>query len=167
MREVDVLLLLLDELQKGSRYDDAALRRLRSAFAQEHAPLHARLRSRMAGNTFRRAPAKIAKAAEQLKGDDRRGTTPGWRWAIEARVSHRAAALKAAIESAGAVYLPDRVHVVRITLKKLRYAVEVARDVSTDTRFADAVSLLRRVQLSEQRLHAPEQRHRVGKARVG
>ena len=36
----------------------------------------------------------------------------------------------AAIEDAGAVYLPERLHAVRIALKKLRYAVELAAEIA-------------------------------------
>ena len=39
------------------------------------------------------------------------------------------AGLKVAIETAGPVYLPDRVHAVRIALKKLRYAIELAEQL--------------------------------------
>jgi len=35
-----------------------------------------------------------------------------------------------AIHDAGAVYLPERLHVVRVALKKLRYALELANEVS-------------------------------------
>ena len=49
----------------------------------------------------------------------------GWQWAVEARVARRAAALKHAIDEAGSVYLPERLHAVRIALKKLRYGLEL------------------------------------------
>jgi CHAD domain-containing protein len=40
----------------------------------------------------------------------------------------RATQLRDAIANASAVYLPDRLHDVRIALKKLRYAVELASE---------------------------------------
>jgi CHAD domain-containing protein len=53
-----------------------------------------------------------------------------WRWAVDAQVANRAAALGAAIAEAGAMYLPERLHQVRIALKKLRYAVELSAELS-------------------------------------
>jgi CHAD domain-containing protein len=44
---------------------------------------------------------------------------------MDARVAKRASALKEAIDRAGTVYLQERLHAVRIALKKLRYAVEL------------------------------------------
>ena len=46
---------------------------------------------------------------------------------LRARLATRAAAVHAAVESAGALYAPEPLHAVRIATKKLRYAVEVAR----------------------------------------
>ena len=48
------------------------------------------------------------------------------------RVARRAASLKAAIDEAGAVYLPERLHAVRIAVKKLRYAVELEHEIAGD-----------------------------------
>jgi CHAD domain-containing protein len=46
------------------------------------------------------------------------------------RAARRAVRLREAIESAAGLYLPDRLHEVRIAVKKLRYAMEVARELS-------------------------------------
>jgi hypothetical protein len=46
-------------------------------------------------------------------------------WVMEARMIHRATKAKAAIEAAGTIYVPDRLHRTRIELKKLRYTMEV------------------------------------------
>jgi CHAD domain-containing protein len=45
------------------------------------------------------------------------------------RVARRAVRLSAAIEWAGAVYLADRLHAVRVAAKKLRYALEIDREL--------------------------------------
>jgi CHAD domain-containing protein len=57
------------------------------------------------------------------KADTRPGTR-GWQWALGARVARRASALRAAIDTAGG--WSERLHKVRIALKKLRYAVELS-----------------------------------------
>ncbi len=46
------------------------------------------------------------------------------------RAARRAVSLQAAIENAGGIYLPDRLHQVRIAVKKLRYVLEIARELS-------------------------------------
>ncbi len=42
----------------------------------------------------------------------------------------RARKLRAAIERAGGIYLADRLHRVRIEAKKLRYALEIQRELT-------------------------------------
>ena len=50
-----------------------------------------------------------------------------WRWVVEARVARRASHVLAALGDAGTVYVPERLHAVRIAMKKLRYTAELAR----------------------------------------
>ena len=76
----------------------------------------------------------------------RRGTDTaksGWRWAIDARVAKRASRLRAAIDEAGAVYLPERLHDVRLAIKKMRYALELGADASGARREPDLRALTR------------------------
>ncbi len=48
-----------------------------------------------------------------------------------AQSAFRAKTLKAAIDHAGGIYLADRLHRVRIEAKKLRYALEIQRELTT------------------------------------
>lgn len=68
-----------------------------------------------------KAAGRVAARAERERGVDARR----WRWAAEARLARRARALAGAIEAAGPFYVPERVHQVRIALKKLRYGIEL------------------------------------------
>jgi CHAD domain-containing protein len=52
------------------------------------------------------------------------------RAAARRRAARRADRLRAAIERAAGIYLPDRLHEVRVAAKKLRYALEMVRQVS-------------------------------------
>src|ERR1700674_1882218 len=72
-----------------------------------------------------------------------RARSPAWRWAVDARVSRRASTLKAAIGEAGAVYLPERIHRVRLALKKLRYGVELATETAGIRESSDLATLKR------------------------
>jgi CHAD domain-containing protein len=74
---------------------------------------------------------RIAGKLERVAGDlEEQKASRSWQWALDARVTHRALALKTALAEAGALYLPERLHVVRIALKKLRYACEVGAEAS-------------------------------------
>ena len=57
------------------------------------------------------------------------GPERAWLSTLEARLARRAGRVRAAIEATGAVYVPERLHGVRIAAKKLRYAAELAADV--------------------------------------
>src|SRR5436190_24170080 len=59
------------------------------------------------------------------------------------RMAMGAARLQAAIDKAAGIYLPDRLHDVRIAVKKLRYAMEVARDLSGSRATARILTLKR------------------------
>jgi CHAD domain-containing protein len=74
------------------------------------------------------------------------------RWAIDARVAQRSARLNEAMIAAGAVYLPERLHDVRIASKKLRYALELWERLRGE-RNTPPVRALKRVQALLGRMH--------------
>jgi CHAD domain-containing protein len=95
---------------------------------------------------------KLDRAADKLEGIEDAQTRRAWRWALDARVNRRAIALGHAIDKAGAFYLADRLHVTRIGVKKLRYALELdveARGLKT----TDELRALKRMQEVLGRLH--------------
>ncbi len=55
-------------------------------------------------------------------------TEAHWRSVLATRLMRRAKGLTTALEEAGPIYVPERLHGVRISTKKLRYALEIARD---------------------------------------
>ncbi len=129
-RELDAILKLLDS-DLGTATPQAQ-GRLRSALGARRDKARARLAAKPVANDLQRIGRKLAKVAEKLDAADEQRAAAGraadrqWRWAVDARVAHRAGALRTAIAEAGAVYLPERLHEVRIALKKLRYGLEVA-----------------------------------------
>jgi CHAD domain-containing protein len=128
VRELDVLTQHIEALHDRGKYDSATLARLASAIAETRARARDRLFAKLPTRELRRIATKLGKVAGDLR--DRKKPSRGWRWAVEARLTHRATALKHALIEAGALYLPERLHVVRIALKKLRYALEVAVDTT-------------------------------------
>jgi CHAD domain-containing protein len=68
------------------------------------------------------------------------------------RAARRAEALRAAIENAAGIYLPDRLHDVRIAIKKLRYAMEISRELSR-SRATARIQTLKKTQDLLGRMH--------------
>ncbi|MGH9371390.1 MAG: CHAD domain-containing protein, partial [Vicinamibacterales bacterium] len=78
---------------------------------------------------------------------------PGeWREALAIRVGRRAKRLAAAIQAAGQMYTPERLHQVRIATKKLRYALELAADAGVAAA-RPLVAILKRAQTTLGRLN--------------
>ena len=136
VRNLDVLLLLIDELQDSGRPGGDSLKRLAAVVSEERAEERERLLAKLPTAALHRVAGKLDKIARQLKATERsasardRHKARSWRWAVEARLAWRAARFAAAIKDAGAVYLPERLHAVRIALKKMRYAVELSVEIA-------------------------------------
>ena len=158
-RELDVLLLQIDELQQSGRYDPGSLSRVAAAVAKRRSAARERLLAKLPVASLRRIAAKLSKIADQLAKEEEsvpvrsQAATRGWRWAIGARIVRRAASLKAAIDDAGSVYLPERLHAVRIAVKKFRYAVELEHEISRDEKLTPDLRILARNQELLGRLH--------------
>jgi CHAD domain-containing protein len=160
VRELDVLLTVLDELAAAERYQPEALALIRSNVAKDCRRVRGRLLAKMSMDELRRLAARLDKTVKDLElsdaGKGGAGGTPlrppSWRWALDARTAHRAAALATVIGDAGAIYLPERLHAVRIAVKKLRYALELSADVAR-LRSTPDLTQLRRMQAVLGRLH--------------
>jgi CHAD domain-containing protein len=150
VRELDVLTLLIEELHDSDKYDSATLARLATAVAEARSRARDRLFAKLSTGELRRIATKLGRVAGDLR--DHRKASRGWQWAVEARLTHRATVLKHALIEAGALYLPERLHAVRIAVKKLRYALEVAAD-ATGVAAAGDLRTLKRGQEILGRLH--------------
>ena len=96
---------------------------------------------------------KAGKRAEgrgkKSKGTKAEGTLEAqWRGVLATRLMRRAKDVALALEHAGPLYVPERLHVVRISTKKLRYALEIARDAGV----AAATPLVRLLKRHQERL---------------
>jgi CHAD domain-containing protein len=129
VRELDVVLEMLGELNAARDVPPAAVALLRQLIAAERLALHAeairyiddcdiaRLRKRAVA-----AAQHGAKGGRTRSARDPTQIAAAWR-----RAGGRAERLRAAIESAAGIYLPDRLHQVRIAVKKLRYSLEIVQ----------------------------------------
>ena len=79
----------------------------------------------------------------------------GWMAVLRGRIHRRADELGQAIDHAGGIYFPKRLHAVRIAAKKLRYSVELA-GIGGLWRCDDAIAELKRTQETLGRLHDAE-----------
>jgi len=155
VRELDVLLLLLEELHDPSRPEAKAHRRLQSAIGEERNAARKELFEKLPTAELRRLSEKLEDIAASLDPHDRvpnRREEIASQWAVDARAAQRAERLDRAIQTAGAVYLPERLHAVRIAVKKLRYALEL-RDEFAGSRSGSDVRALKRAQDVLGRMH--------------
>jgi CHAD domain-containing protein len=139
VRELDVALAHLQELGGRSRVSSRALGCVRQAIARERL---AKRRAMLAAIT----PGKVEKLRQRLGHVSSGPETPQPVAALEeaaGRVARRAGRLAAAIHQAGGLYLADRLHLVRVATKKLRYALEVERELKRSKSTARITQLKR------------------------
>lgn len=129
VREIDVLTQLLEELQGARLAPVRALKRVSDEVREARDEAMGRFSHKSIAEAFHRVSRKLGNIAAELEtADDRGSRGRSWRWAIDARVARRASALKVAIDEAGSMYAPERLHKVRLALKKLRYGVELSSE---------------------------------------
>ena len=126
VRELDVLLALGRDWEDATPRERRALARVTEKIQNERSHKDAHDATSGAAKRLGRAARKLEKISRDLEGvDSARSRRRAWLWALEARVARRAVALDESMTEAGAVYLPERLHRVRISVKKLRYALEL------------------------------------------
>jgi CHAD domain-containing protein len=155
VRELDVLLLLIDELHVSGRRGSGGLGRVGVGVSKARDVARKRLFAHLPIAEMSRLARKLDRIAANLQHAERASSKTAvrsWRWAIDARVASRASRLSAAMADAGALYLPERLHAVRIAVKKLRYAVELSAEAASETAGAD-LRVLKRGQELLGRVH--------------
>ena len=159
VRELDVLLLLIDELQVARPSHQQALRRVRAEVAAARDTSRKRLKNHLPTDDLRWLARKLARIVDRSRSGRAGGGSPddksrerAVRWAIEARVARHAGRVHEAMAAAGAVYLPERLHTVRIATKKLRYAYELWEQVHGE-RNTQHLRSFKRIQALLGRMH--------------
>ena len=149
VRELDVMALLVQDLRRDTQYSSAASKRVAGAVIEERETARKRLAAKLPLSKLRRLADRINQAVKDREADAGRSRQPrhaplpgqGWLWAVDARAARRAATLGDAIDAAGALYDPVRLHDVRVALKKLRYAMELSVEARQRRESADLVAL--------------------------
>jgi CHAD domain-containing protein len=153
VRELDVALLNLDELAADGSVPTEGIDLLRTSLEEERQRLFAHMVGQIERIDLERLERKAFAAARRFHvAGDAAQWNPKKLKTVARRAARRALSLQAAIENAGGIYLPDRLHQVRIAVKKLRYVLEVARELSR-SRASARLRMLKAVQDLLGRMH--------------
>lgn len=125
VREIDVTLASIADLTSGLATPPALAASLTRTLEHERTEALARLAQRFDPGRVERLLGRLRHVESVL----REGVEPAkWRARLARRVRRRAVALAGAVADAGALFVSERLHAVRIAGKQLRYALEVAGD---------------------------------------
>jgi CHAD domain-containing protein len=154
VRELDVALLTLEELGRAQEVPRAAVQSLQQAIRQERTRMHRDMKRTVDRCRLDKLTDRLlvhAKKRDRMAVRPRLADPKQLRAARE-RAARRAERLRASIDNAAAIYLPDRLHDVRIAVKKLRYAMEIVRELS-GSRATARIMTLKRAQDLLGRIH--------------
>ncbi|HEY7442045.1 MAG TPA: CHAD domain-containing protein [Vicinamibacterales bacterium] len=165
VRECDVSLLLLEAFEQSHPENQSAIQVVRQAVVDERKKLQDVLREHLDSTSAGELSHKLTKATRRKKkagaghrntaSADGGGSEERWRLALAARIVRRSKQLEQCIEHAGALYAPDRLHGVRVSVKKLRYALELGQEARLG-RLTAAIRLLKKMQDNLGELHDRE-----------
>jgi CHAD domain-containing protein len=152
VRELDVAILTLDELASDPSVPQEGLEQLRVILQEERQRFYAEMNRILQHVDLDRLQRKTLAAAEHASQHDSDQSDLKRLRLVIKRAGRRAFALQAAIENAGNIYLADRLHQVRIAVKKLRYVLEIARELSR-SRASARIRMLKNAQDLLGRMH--------------
>jgi CHAD domain-containing protein len=161
IRELDVELALLEQGHHAAAVPEPAVEMLRREIVSKRQALRSKLASKSPVGDVKKLIRKLERVCQNTqdggkhgdKADKRKnGAThdaeSAWRGVLATRLMRRAKALRSALDNAGHLYAPERIHAVRISTKKLRYAVEIAHE----TGIPGAAALVRLLKRQQERL---------------
>ena len=126
VRELDVAIALLDEIERSRPSLHPAAGTVRQVVAWERELRRAALIRRLQRTDLENLRQRIADLILDFQAT---AAGESWKVLLASRIERRAAGVRAAIDRAGHLYAPDRLHGVRIEAKKLRYSLELAREL--------------------------------------
>jgi CHAD domain-containing protein len=144
IRELDVELGMLEDKSRTEAIPDRAIEMVRREIASRRHILREELAARPPVGDLKKLVKKLERVAKK-RGTKRESQ---WRGVLAARLMQRSKALGLALEDAGPVYAPERVHGVRVASKKLRYALEIAQEMGV----AGSAMLVRKLKRHQERL---------------
>ena len=148
VRELDVTISLLDEMARQETVPRIALEHVRAHVVQEQDRRRSTMLKRLEKVNVGKLDRRLGSLSEALD----KAETDGWRKTLAARLLKRAKRLREALEAAGQLYEAERLHAVRISAKKLRYAMELAAETGVRAA-ARPLRTIKRTQETLGRLH--------------
>lgn len=141
VRELDVAIALFDELAPAHPLGAAARLAVTRAMTRDRDRAQRRMRAALTTRRCERLAASLA----ALRVPDEPAAAARLVATVNIRVARRGRRVREALDRAGAIYVPERLHQVRIAVKQLRYALEVAGELRRGRPTA-RVTQLRRIQ---------------------
>lgn len=123
-RELDVSRMVFDHAALEHRWSKDAVQRVRRYLDDKRARRHDKVAGTLASVSVSRLRRRIRDIGDYAAEFPASKLAPK----LRARVAKREADLTAAVKKAGAIYDVDKLHNVRIAVKKLRYTLELAQD---------------------------------------
>jgi CHAD domain-containing protein len=148
VRELDVTLHILDELARTGTLPRTGIEDVRAHVIAERDRRREVMLERLEHVNADKLDRRLASVADAVEGSE----DDAWREVLGTRLLKRGRLLNTAIDDAGQMYGPERLHAVRIAAKKLRYALELAAD-SGAASAGPHVRTIKRVQDMLGRLH--------------
>ncbi len=142
VRELDVALLRLEAMVAAGGPRAAAAERVRRALVDARPDACAALRDALESVPIDRFRRAVADAAAGTADPEARRLIAV---RLGRRLDTRCLAVVDALDAAGIVYAPDRLHRVRVAMKKFRYALELAQDLGR-VRLRGSIVRLKRLQ---------------------
>jgi CHAD domain-containing protein len=124
VRELDVTLHILGELAQAGTLPRTAIEEVRAHVIAERDHRRRVMLDRLDHVNVDKLGRRLSSVAEALQASD----SEKWRDVLAARLLKRSQRLGAVVDQAGQMYVPERLHEVRIAAKKLRYGLELAAD---------------------------------------
>jgi CHAD domain-containing protein len=159
VRELDVTRGYLDDAAARHAWQLPVVEHLREGLARD------RRERQTAATAARRQEStkqRLRDVRQVVRGLAAAGNRAAWAQRLERRRTQRAKALGASLDDLGTLYVPARLHAVRIATKKLRYSLEADRAISgaavtTDIRTLESaqetLGHLHDLQILQDRLH--------------
>ena len=140
VREFDVATGHFDETAATTEMSAAARSTTRRALQVQRAAALRKARATLTRARLLRLQARLDGLSAATTAD-----TGAVKAAMAARVVRRARSVRKTVAGTGAVYMPARLHAVRIAVKRLRYALEAGRD-ARGARATSQLTQLRAIQ---------------------
>lgn len=141
LRELDVCAQLFDEHVAAHVVDSSAAMAVRRSLAGARGAARRQTRHALTAIRLQKLWHDLDAAAGEAAG-----LAPATVFAaIDARVASRIARVREALGDAGTLYVPERLHAVRIAVKQLRYATELSGEAAR-ARVSTRLAALRAVQ---------------------